>query len=147
MNYLPWYLSDQDHLPSCRSSGCILQLCKVSLLPIGLFKSRCAYEKYGHKDGQGDSYIYTPHVKISKDKCQDFRVDYQEFKVKWQDFRVDYQEFKVNWQDFGVDYQDFKDKCQYFSQGWLSRVQGQMSRFQGWLSRVQGQMSKFKGQY
>ena len=30
----PWAISDQDYLPLCTSSGCILQLCKVSSVSV-----------------------------------------------------------------------------------------------------------------
>ena len=56
-NYLPWYFKDWDYLPSCTSSGSILQLCKVSSISFNLFRKSCAYKTTGQADGQGDTYI------------------------------------------------------------------------------------------
>ena len=40
-NYLPWNSSDQDYLPSCTSSGCILQLWKVPSVLVHLLSRSC----------------------------------------------------------------------------------------------------------
>ena len=53
--YLHWNSSNQDYLPLCTSSGCIIQLCYVSSISV---QGRVTLtNKYGQADWHGNSYI------------------------------------------------------------------------------------------
>ena len=54
-NYLPWSISDHEHHPSCKSSGHLLQLCKVLSIEYQFiyFVRICAYKKYGRTRRSG----------------------------------------------------------------------------------------------
>jgi len=60
-NYLPWYFSNQDYPPLCTSSGCILQLCKDSLVLVHLF--RCLWEIWTNKTDRRTRWsLYIPYI-------------------------------------------------------------------------------------
>ena len=44
------YISDRDNLTSCTSSGCVLQLCKVSSESVQPLRRSCDYKTYGQTD-------------------------------------------------------------------------------------------------
>ena len=66
VNYLSWYLSDQDYLPSCTYLNWIkiLQLGTVSLISAYLFRQSCTSEKYWQMVGQKDRRIPIHHLLI-----------------------------------------------------------------------------------
>ena len=58
--YNKWNSWDNDYLPSCISSGCLLQLCQVSsVLPTGSsVRMSCVYKIYGQTERQMDRVVH-----------------------------------------------------------------------------------------
>ena len=54
----PLNISDHDYPPSCTSSGLILQLCKVPIVSVLLWRKGCANETYGQADPSHWSYMF-----------------------------------------------------------------------------------------
>ena len=55
--------TDRENLPSCTSSGCVLQLCKVWSESVKPLRRSCTYKTYGQTDGQGkSSFMHIPRL-------------------------------------------------------------------------------------